>query len=399
MKAGWISTCLEEVATIQSGVGFPEKFQGNLDHLIPYYKVSDMNTLGNEREMIHANNSIFEEVRLQIGAKIFPRGSIIFPKIGGSIATNKKRLTSMNSCVDNNVMGAIPKEGKIKSEFLFYFFESFNLSDLANDAYLPSIKSSVVSNWSIKLPSSLMEQERIVDLLDEVFGFIASAQEVAEKNLEKARIIFESQLQTIFSMRGDDWEDKTLEEISLIFGRGKSRHRPRNEPKLYGGNYPFIQTGDIRNAGHFITEFSQTYSDAGLAQSKLWPKGTICITIAANIAETGVLEFDACFPDSVIGVVVNPEKAEAGFVEYLLQSFKARLKSMSQGSARSNINLTTFEHQRFPFPTLAEQRMIVAKLSELSLETEHLISLYQQKIIALDELKKSFLHRAFNGDL
>jgi type I restriction enzyme S subunit len=399
MKAGWMSTCLEEVATIQSGVGFPEKYQGNSDHLIPYYKVSDMNTLGNEREMIYSKNSIYEDVRLQIGAKIFPKGSIIFPKIGGSIATNKKRLTSMNSCVDNNVMGAIPKKDKIKSDFLFYFFESFNLSDFANDAYLPSIKSSVISNWSINLPRSLTEQDRIVKLLDEAFGFIGSAQEAAEKNLQNARSIFESQLQAVFLRRGDDWEDKTLEEISLTFGRGKSRHRPRNEPKLYGGNYPFIQTGDIRSAGHFITEFSQTYSDAGLAQSKLWPKGTICITIAANIAETGILGFDACFPDSVIGVVPHPDKAEAGFIEYLLQYFKTSLQSMSLGSARDNINMTTFEHQRFPFPTLPEQRMIVLKLDELSLETEHLKSLYRQKLTALVELKKSLLYRAFNGDL
>lgn len=155
-----------------------------------------------------------------------------------------------------------------------------------------------------------------------------------------------------------------MSEIATVFGRGKSRHRPRNAAHLYGGKYPFIQTGDIRNSKHVITEHSQTYSEAGLAQSKLWPKGTICITIAANIAETGILGFDACFPDSVIGIVPNQEKAIADFVEYLLQSFKASLRSLGQGSAQANINMGTFENEKFPIPPLEEQERIVAILDK-----------------------------------
>ena len=104
-------------------------------------------------------------------------------------------------------------------------------------------------------------------------------------------------------------EWKTLSEIAKDFGRGKSKHRPRNDVRLYGGDIPFIQTGDIREAGKWIENYSQTYSEFGLQQSKQWEKGTLCITIAANIAETGLLGFDACFPDSIIGFVANPEFA------------------------------------------------------------------------------------------
>jgi type I restriction enzyme S subunit len=245
----------------------------------------------------------------------------------------------------------------------------------------------------------LPEQHRIIAILDEAFDGIATAKANAEKNLQNARAIFESHLQSIFTQRGDGWQEMTLAQISTTFGRGKSRHRPRNEPTLYGGRYPFIQTGDIRNAGHFITAYSQTYSELGLAQSKLWPKGTICITIAANIAETGILGFDACFPDSVIGVVPNPAQAEVGFVEYLLQSFKVRIQALGQGSAQANINMGTFENERFPFPGVEEQRRIVAKLDDLSEETKRLESIYQQKLTALDDLKKSLLHQAFTGAL
>lgn len=243
------------------------------------------------------------------------------------------------------------------------------------------------------------EQQRIVRILDESFERIATAKDSAEMNLHNARALFESYLQSVFTVRGKGWKQKTLEEIATTFGRGKSKYRPRNAPHLYGGRYPFIQTGDVRNADHVITNYSQTYNEAGLAQSKLWPKGTICITIAANIAETAILGFDACFPDSVIGVVANPKEADVGFIEYLLQSFKARLQAKGKGSAQANINMGTFENERFPFPPVAEQKLIVTTLDDLREETRRLGSIYHQKLAALEALKTSLLHQAFAGNL
>ncbi len=292
-------------------------------------------------------------------------------------------------------------DASVAKEWLYYFLsrESFRVEGaerMTGAVGHKRVAKDFIEAYPIPVPP-LTEQRRIVALLDEAFDGIATARANAEKNLQNARALFESHLQSVFTQRGDGWKDKTLEQISTTFGRGKSRHRPRNEPKLYGGKYPFIQTGDIRNAGHFITEYSQTYSELGLAQSKLWPKGTICITIAANIAETGILGFDACFPDSVIGVVPNPAEAEVGFVEYLLQSFKVRIQALGQGSAQANINMGTFENERFPFPPVAEQRQIVTKLDDLSEETQRLESIYQRKLTALDDLKKSLLHQAFTG--
>jgi type I restriction enzyme S subunit len=163
---------------------------------------------------------------------------------------------------------------------------------------------------------------------------------------------------------GADVEWKTLSEVAFDFGRGKSKHRPRNDNRLYGGEIPFIQTGDIRNSPHIISKYSQTYNELGLKQSKLWPKGTLCITIAANIAETAILGFDSCFPDSVIGFVANPKKADAHYVEYLLSSFKSKIQAKSTGSAQSNIKLATFESFLFPFPNISKQKEIVKTLNK-----------------------------------
>lgn len=290
----------------------------------------------------------------------------------------------------------------IDHRFVFYslFTEEFmgNMANLQKGASYPAVTDAEVRAQTLSFPS-LPEQQRIVAILDEAFDGIATAKANAEKNLQNARALFENHLQAMFNNPSKNWSRKSLAEVAKDFGRGKSKHRPRNDPKLYGGVYPFIQTGDVRNADHLITSYSQTYNEVGLAQSKLWPKGTLCITIAANIAETGILDFDSCFPDSVIGVVVDQNVTSQKFLEYLLQSFKGILQAKGKGSAQDNINIGTFENQLFPFPNLNEQLQIVSTLDRLRSEIQRLESIYHKKLTALDDLKKSLLHQAFSGQL
>jgi len=159
------------------------------------------------------------------------------------------------------------------------------------------------------------------------------------------------------------WELKTLDELGFV-GRGKSRHRPRNAEHLYGGVYPFIQTGDIQKANFYINEYSQTYSEAGLAQSKLWQEGTMVISIVgANTAETAILAFDACFPDSVIGFVPDKNEADVKFVKYNLECWKVHLKSISEGTARENLSLEKLLSIRIPTPPLPTQRKLATILT------------------------------------
>lgn len=161
-----------------------------------------------------------------------------------------------------------------------------------------------------------------------------------------------------------EWKECKLGEIGTL-QRGRSRHRPRYAYHLFGGNYPFIQTGEIREAKKYILQYSQTYNEVGLEQSKLWPKGTLCITIAANIAELAILSFDACFPDSVLGFIPDPRKVNLDFVYYTLTHFQRELKHIGEGSVQDNINLGTFEDILFPIPPLPEQCAIAAVLSSL----------------------------------
>lgn len=158
------------------------------------------------------------------------------------------------------------------------------------------------------------------------------------------------------------WEYKTLDQLGTV-SRGKSKHRPRNDPKLFGGKYPFIQTADVKNADYYITKYSDTYNESGLAQSKLWDEGTLCITIAANIADTGVLAFSACFPDSIMGFVPFEGVANTRFIKYCFDRLQRDCKQISQGTAQDNLSWEKLSTIKFCIPEYKEQCRIADILS------------------------------------
>ena len=162
----------------------------------------------------------------------------------------------------------------------------------------------------------------------------------------------------------EGWTWATMPQLGEL-NRGKSKHRPRDDQALYGGPYPFIQTGDVRRSDGSITQFTQTYSQFGLAQSRLWPSGTLCITIAANIAETGILKLEACFPDSVVGFIPQMGSPTVEYVECFIRTARDRLDRFASATAQKNINLEVLEAVAIPTPPLAEQARIVAEVDRL----------------------------------
>ncbi len=198
-------------------------------------------------------------------------------------------------------------------------------------------------------------------------------------------------------MKNINIQYKKLNELGFV-GRGRSRHRPRNAPILYGGNYPFIQTGDVKRANFYISEYTQTYNETGLAQSKLWQKGTLCITIAANIAETGILGIEACFPDSVIGFIPDPKISDVRFVKYCMETYKLQMQSISQGATQDNLSLEKLLSINFVIPSLQEQQQIAEILSAY----DDLIETNNQRIATLEQLaqqiyKEWFVRMRFPG--
>ena len=194
-----------------------------------------------------------------------------------------------------------------------------------------------------------------------------------------------------------NWEEKCLNELGTI-SRGKSKHRPRNDPALYGGAYPFIQTADVKNANFYITEYSQTYNEKGLSQSKLWEKGTLCITIAANIADTGILGIDACFPDSIMGFISYEDKSDVRYVKYCFDILQKQCQQISQGATQDNLSWEKLSTIKFPCPPIEIQKKIADILSAY----DDLIENNQKQIKLLEEAaqrlyKEWFVNLRFPG--
>ena len=196
----------------------------------------------------------------------------------------------------------------------------------------------------------------------------------------------------------EGWCWATMPQLGEL-NRGKSKHRPRNDPRLLGGPYPFIQTGDIRHADGFIREYKDTYSEFGLAQSRLWPAGTLCITIAANIAETGILTFDACFPDSVVGFLNKEEPTLTRFIELFLRTAKEELDRYAPATAQKNINLAVLSELAVPVPPALEQSRIITEVDRLLSVSTGAFTIAEHSIRRANRLRQSILKWAFEGKL
>lgn len=183
-----------------------------------------------------------------------------------------------------------------------------------------------------------------------------------------------------------------------IFGRGKSKYRPRNDSSLFeGGTHLFVQTGDVARSRGLIKTFTGKYNETGLAQSAKWPKGTLCITIAANIADTGILSFDACFPDSIVGFIPASPFPNARYFEYFIRTVKAELLEFAPATAQKNINLSILSEVLIPIPPLAEQHRIVKKVDELMTLCDQLETRLAFTTSTRSHLMESAMHKALNG--
>jgi type I restriction enzyme S subunit len=187
-----------------------------------------------------------------------------------------------------------------------------------------------------------------------------------------------------------EWKLMKLNQLGFV-GRGKSRHRPRNAAFLYGGEYPFFQTGDIKAANLYLTEYTQTYSEDGLAQSKLWKPGTLCITIAANIADTAILGIEGCFPDSVVGFIADPEKSDVRFIKYYIDTIKFQMQSVSRGTTQDNLSLDKLLTFDFRVPSLPVQRRIAEILSAY----DELIENNRRRIRILETMARALYREWF----
>ncbi len=341
------------------------------------------------------NQSKVEKKRLHYG-------DIILEKSGGTEKTPVGRVVFCDEAIEdsvylcNNFTQAMRVNQSIASpKYVFYYMWNFHCSGktelLQNKTTgIRNLQVRLYLDLSIPLPP-LEIQRHIATVLDKVSALIALRRQQLDKldELVKARFV---------EMFGDPvkstrWRMRKLSQMGEL-NRGVSKHRPRNDPALLGGRYPLIQTGDVANAGLFISSFSSTYSELGLKQSRMWQAGTLCITIAANIAKTAILSFDACFPDSIVGFIPS-EEISVVFIHYWFSFFQKILEEQAPQVAQKNINLQILSNLDVIVPPADLQNQFAAFVTQ----TEKTKVAVQQALEKLETLKKALMQEYFGGEV
>lgn len=301
---------------------------------------------------------------------------------------------------------------KCNAKYIYYLYKSlFMYNQIHGMSSGTTVDTYTIVNANgtmLPLPP-LTEQQRIVDRIESIFAKLDEAKEKAQVVVDGFELRKSAILHKAFT--GEltaKWREEhglTLDSWELIkFGnlgnleRGRSKHRPRNDPKLFGGVYPFIQTGDVAKAGMYITEHSQTLSDFGMEQSRIFPKETLCITIAANIGDVSILSYDCCFPDSVVGFTPN-DKTTSKFIYYMMSTIQNELKEAAPATAQKNINLKMLSDLELNIPSIDEQNKIIFLLEYLFGKEEKAKEAAESVLDQIDTMKKAVLARAFRGEL
>lgn len=300
---------------------------------------------------------------------IFDDELVLLAEDGGNFGSKDRPIAYRVSgkCWVNNHAHVLKPKNDLNVDYLCYSLMFYNTNGLVNGATRQKLTQSTMRK--MKIPYlKINKQQEIVQKIKKIESILSDLNGQLDllDELVKARSV---------EMFGDPvvndkkWEIRYFSDLGEL-KRGKSKHRPRNDPILLGGKYPLIQTGDVTNSNTYIKSYTSTYSEEGLKQSKMWKKGTLCITIAANIAESAILTFDACFPDSVVGFTPNGEVISL-FIHYWLSFLQPILEENAPAVAQKNLNVATLEKVGVIVPPLELQNQFASFVQEIDKSRLH----------------------------
>lgn len=412
LPKGWMTTTLEVATKVIRGITFPATAK---DSVPSVGNVCCLRTANIQKEVIWSDVYYVDRQYVKRDEQLVQTGDILMSMANSYELVGK--VAHVKSVPSPTAFGAflsaVRPTSVIDGRYLFHFLRSDQVQLELREG---SSQTTNIANISvgklntIEVPlAPFAEQTRIADQLDTLLvrvnacndrldaipGILKRFRQAVLHAAVNGRLTADMRLQ-------HGWAEASaptpLHELGDL-GRGKSKHRPRNDSRLYGGPYPFIQTGDVAQSGGRITKHAQTYSELGLQQSKLWPEGTICITIAANIADTAVLTYPACFPDSVVGFVADSSKCVNMFVKWAIDVIKDDLEAFAPATAQKNINLAVLNDVVIRCPSIEEQREIVRQVGVLFTVADRIEARYTAMRAHAQRLAPQVLAKAFRGEL
>ncbi|WP_066224984.1 restriction endonuclease subunit S [Formosa haliotis] len=447
----WIKCKISDIADVNSGIGFPKNFQGNINGIYPFYKVGDISQtfLRGEQYLTVANNYIDDDILIELKGKLFKSGTIVFAKIGEALRLNRRAIISEDSLCDNNVMGVIPVKSET-SRFLYYYLNTLDLGIYSAGNAVPSIRKSVVLDIKIPLPP-LPEQQRIVAKLDELFGHLDSlktrlnnipqilknfrqavlTQAVTGKLTEEWRVgkaledvdfvvkefltdlvekeksqIKKKKIKTLIKEKSieeynvpKEWKFYKLEKLCLEFTYGSS------SKSLDEGLVPVIRMGNLQ-AGKIDWDKLKYSVDEKEIEKYMLTAGDVLFNRTNSpelVGKTSIYLGDkkAIYAGYLIKIKTS-ELLKSSYLNYALNSPYAKewcWKVKTDGVSQSNINAQKLSQFNLPYPPIKEQTEIVNRVAHLFAKADAIDAQYQSLKTKIDSLPQAILAKAFKGEL
>lgn len=399
MKSGWhISTLGDVLAVLRNGVNCKQDKSGKGDKISRIESISDASFDLGRVGYAELSDRDKERYRLQVG-------DILFSHINSPVHVGKTAVFNSSEPVYHgvNLLLMRPK-AVVTSAYLdhalkYHFQSGYWRSVCKQSVNQASVNQQDISRVQISYPKSIREQQRIVGILDEAFDGIATAKANAEKNLHNARALFEIHLHSVFIQRGEGWVDRTLDQVCVV-ERGSSPRPIKEYFTTDPDGVNWIKIGDTEEGGKYVYSTAQKITPKGAKQSRFVKEGDFILTNSMSFGRPYIMKTSGYIHDGWFVLRLNIS-IDTDYFYYLLSSrfVQSQFAQLASGSVVKNISGDLVKKAILPIPPLAQQHVIVKKLLEISAETQRLESLYQQKLAALDELKKSLLHQAFSGEL
>lgn len=391
----WRTTTVGEVATgfLSGGTPTtkrPEYWKGEIPWITSKW-------LGDKLELNNGEKFVSEEAVEKTSTKIVPKDSIIFAT---RVGVGKVGINRLDLAINQDLAGVLIDSETYDIRFIAYqlCIDSIQQYVAMNKrgATIKGITRDCLEQIRLNIPP-LLEQKKIAHILSTVQRAIEAQERIIQTTTKLKKALMhklfteglhnEPRKQTEIGPVPESWEVVPLEGIAKI-ERGKFSHRPRNEPRFYGGEYPFVQTGDVSNCDGYVRSYTQTLNEDGLAISKMFPAGTILITIAANIGFTGILQFDSACPDSLIGISPS-ERVQTQFLNYFLITQQPKMDRLAPKGTQKNINIQFLKPWPVPLPAVEEQEEIAKSFSVIDKK----IRFAMAKRNELQDLFRTLLHK------
>lgn len=397
LPEGWKWVKLGDVATVANGYGFANYLQGRKDLQYPFIKVSDMNADGAKTFVSSAANTVDSAILAELRAKTYPAGTVIFPKVGGALLTNKKRVLAVEATFDNNIMGLVPL--KVESQWLFAWIQTVDLRTLANTQALPSVRQSKIASLRIPLPP-LPEQKRIAAILTEQMAAVEKARAAAEAQFEAAKALPAAYLKKAFPQQGQElpegWKWVKLGDVCY---QDRQIIEPSSDESI---KRTYLSLEHIEaQTGKILREPSGQVEDEGKSTTFAFDSGHVLYgKLRPYLNKVSLPDFIGRCTTELIPLrpLANISRS---FLALLLRRNETVAAAMRQktGARMPRADMDNLLKLTVPLPPLSEQKRIAGILNEQMSEAERLRNAIEDQLKEINAMPAALLRKAFNGEL